>query len=362
MMQPFFQMYFDMLPLCKYRTKKYMGHDGAYYPECIYFWGDVFPEVWGWTPFDKRKEKLHSSGYVKYYWSSGLEIANSMLEYYEYTEDEKFLNEKAIPFATEILTFFDQHYKVDANGKLHIFPAQSLETYWDGTSNPMPEIAGLRAIIERMERLPEPSLTENVKNFIAALKQKLPELPTVKSPDGKTMLAPAEKFTPPRHNFENPELYAVYPFRLIAYDKPNAEWGIEALKHRKDRGAFGWRQDDLFMAYLGLTDEARNYLVQRARTKHTASRFPVFWGPNYDWIPDQDHGGVLCRGVQSIVMQCEDKRIDLFPAFPADWDCDFKLNAPHKTTVEGQLKDGKLINLKVTPKEREKDVKIILPK
>ncbi|MDR0703844.1 MAG: hypothetical protein LBF88_02540, partial [Planctomycetaceae bacterium] len=83
----------------------------------------------------------------------------------------------------------------------------------------------------------------------------------------------------------------------------------------------------------------------------------VFWGPNYDWIPDQDHGGILTKGVQSLVMQCDGKRIDLFPAFPADWDCDFKLNAPYKTTVEGQLKNGKLINLKVTPKEREKDVR-----
>ncbi|MDR1289645.1 MAG: hypothetical protein LBK06_00440, partial [Planctomycetaceae bacterium] len=78
------------------------------------------------------------------------------------------------------------------------------------------------------------------------------------------------------------------------------------------------------------------------------------------WIPDQDHGGILCKGVQSLIMQCDGKRIDLFPTFPTDWDCDFKLNAPYKTTIEGQLKNGKLFNLKVTPKEREKDV--IIPK
>jgi hypothetical protein len=354
-------MYFDMLPLCKYRTKKYMGHDGAYYPECVYFWGDVFPHTYGWaTPCEERTDKLQNADVHKYEWVGGLEVANMMLEYYEYTEDETFLYEKAVPFAMEILTFFDQHYSVNENGKLNMTPAQALETWWYCT-NPMPELAGLHAVVEKMERLPKNLLTADKKNFVAKLKQKLPELPLVKSPDGKMMLAPGQRFER-KANIENPELYAVYPFRLISYDKPNAEWGIEALKHRKHRGATGWRQDDLFMAYLGLANEARSNLVQRARTKHTASRFPVFWGPNYDWIPDQDHGGVLCRGVQSIVMQCEDKRIDLFPAFPADWDCDFKLNAPHKTTVEGQLKDGKLINLKVTPKEREKDVRVILPK
>jgi hypothetical protein len=109
-----------------------------------------------------------------------------------------------------------------------------------------------------------------------------------------------------------------------------------------------------------LTDEARNHLIKRARTKHTQSRFPVFWGPGYDWIPDQDHGGVLCKGVQSLIMQCDGKRIDLFPAFPSDWNCEFKLNAPYKTIVEGQLKNGTLTNLKVTPQEREKDIRVLL--
>jgi hypothetical protein len=219
----------------------------------------------------------------------------------------------------------------------------------------MPELAGMYAVIGKLERLPENALTTDRRNFVSELKQKLPELPRMKSPDDKTMLAPAGRFDQLR-NVENPVLYAVFPFRLISYEKPDAEWGIEAFKHRKDRGAFGWRQDDIFASYLGLTDEARNHLVQRAKNKHKQSRFPVFWGPNYDWIPDQDHGGILTKGVQSLVMQCDGKRIDLFPAFPANWDCDFKLRAPYNTTVEGKLKNGKITELKVVPEARRKDV------
>jgi hypothetical protein len=114
------------------------------------------------------------------------------------------------------------------------------------------------------------------------------------------------------------------------------------------------------MAYLGLAEQAREYLVKRARNKHALSRFPVFWGPNYDWVPDQDHGGILTKGVQSLVMQCDGKKIDLFPAWPGAWDCDFKLHAPYKTTVEVTLKNGKITKLVVTPKEREKDVRVLL--
>ncbi|MDR2704322.1 MAG: DUF5703 domain-containing protein [Planctomycetaceae bacterium] len=361
LMQPFFKMYFDLLPVCQYRTKKNLGLSGAYFPECMYFWGDVFPELYRWSPpVRERKDKLEVSGYTKRYWTSGLEISFMAIEYYEYTEDEKFLLEKAIPFATEILTFFDQRYSVGANGKFVMYPSQSLETWWD-CEEPAPEIAGMRAVIERLERLPENLLTADQRKFLAELKQKLPELPVTKSPEGNLMLAPAKRFAS-KHNVENTELYSVYPFRLISYDKPNVELAVEAFKHRRDRGAFGWRQDDLFAAYLGLTDEAKNHLIKRAKTKHTQSRFPVFWGPNYDWIPDQDHGNILCKGVQSLIMQCDGNRIDLFPAFPPNWDCEFKLNAPYKTTVEGQLKDGKLINLKVTPKEREKDVHVLLEK
>ncbi|MDR2384508.1 MAG: hypothetical protein LBD80_02415, partial [Tannerella sp.] len=355
MMQPLFNQYFEMLPLCTSRVRKYFGHGGAYYPECIYFWGDVFLESYGWESWKTRQDKLQKSGYHKYEWVGGLELASMALEYYEYTEDAGFLNTKAIPLAIEVLRFFDEHYTTGADGKLFMSPSQALETWWD-CDNPTPELAGIYAVTERLERLPENALTADRKKFVSELKQKLPKLPLTKSPDGKMMLAPAGRFEQNR-NVENPELYAVFPFRLISYEKPNVEWGIEAFKHRRDRGAFGWRQDDVFASYLGLTDEAVNHLVQRARNKHKESRFPAFWGPNYDWIPDQDHGGILTKGVQSLVMQCEGKRIDLFPAFPAaNWDCEFKLHAPYNTTVEGKLKNGKITELKVSPEERRKDI------
>ncbi len=41
------------------------------------------------------------------------------------------------------------------------------------------------------------------------------------------------------------------------------------------------------------------------------------------------------------------------------WDADFKLHAPHNTTLEGRIKDGKLVDLKVTPESRRKDVEVM---
>jgi hypothetical protein len=171
------------------------------------------------------------------------------------------------------------------------------------------------------------------------------------------MLAPAQEFKQ-KQNCENPELYAVFPFRLFAIGKPNLDWAVEALNRRADKGAMGWRQDDIFMAWLGRTDAARDYVVKRARSKNAGSRFPVFWGPNYDWVPDQDHGSVLLKTVQSMLLQTEGRLIHLLPAWPQDWNCEFRLRAPGNTTVSGAVEKGKLVRLEVHPETRRQDLRL----
>ena len=355
MMRPLFRMYADdLLPLHKFRTKRYTGHDGAFIPECMYFWGPTFTATYGWTPFEERGEdKLQESGWHKWEWVSGPELVWMMLDYYEYVEDVAFLRRTLLPTAQAVLTFFDQHYDTDERGKLVMHPSQAAETWWDCT-NPTPEVAGLHAVTARLLALPKDLSTANERAFWTELRHKLPELPT-REVDAVKMLAPAEKYAEKR-NIENPELYAVFPFRLVSFEKPNARLGIEALRHRWDQGNFGWRQDDLFMAYLGLADEAREYLVGRARNKHDGSRFPAFWGPNYDWIPDQDHGGVLMRTLQTMLIQTDGKKIHLLPAWPKEWDVDFKLHVPFRTVLSGRVRNGSVQDLKVEPESRRRDV------
>ncbi|MCS7186518.1 MAG: DUF5703 domain-containing protein [Armatimonadota bacterium] len=359
-LQPFFRMYAgEVFEVCKYRTRRYFGFEGAYFPECIYPWGAVFMDTYGWEkPAAEREDKLQSSRWHKYEWVGGLELAHMMLDYYEHTLDERFLKEKVIPLAYEVLKFFDNFYRTGPDGKLVMEPSQALETWWD-CRNPMPEVAGLHAVTSRLLALSD-KLPPKVKAFVESFRKKIPPLPT-RELNGTKMLAPAERFAT-KMNVENPELYAVFPFRLVSFEKPNAELGINALKHRLDRGNFGWRQDEIFMAYLGLAREAKEYLVGRARSKNPLCRFPAFWGHNYDWTPDQDHGGVLMKALQAMLMQTEGRKIFLFPAWVKEWDVHFKLHAPYRTVIEGKLVNGKLVELKVTPKERMKDIVVLEPK
>lgn len=358
LLEPLYRMYCgDVLEMARYRTRHYFGHDGAYFNECVYFWGAAFNESYGWTPREKRTVVENESRWHRWEWQGGIELLYMLLDHYEHTLDENLLKERVLPLAHEVLTFYDQHYKVDVRGKIIMEPAQALETWWD-CRNPMPEIAGILAVTERLLALAGDKVSAEEKALWQRMHDKMPELPT-READGVKMLAPAERFAS-KHNIENPELYAVFPYRRIAVGRPGIELGIEALNRREDRGNSGWRQDDIFMAYLGLTEQAREYVVGRARNWHRESRFPAFWGPNYDWIPDQCHGGVLLKALQAMLMQTDGRKIYLLPAWPKDWDVDFKLHAPYRTVVEGEFRGGKITRLKVTPSSRRSDIMICI--
>jgi hypothetical protein len=354
LMEPLFRIYTgDLLEMAKYRTQHYLGHAGAYLNECVYFWGAAFNESYGWTPREKRTVKVNESRWHRWEFQGGLELAQMMIDFYEHTLDEKFLREKLIPFTHEILTFYDVHYPVDGKGKIVMEPAQALETWWD-CRNPMPEIAGILTVTERLAALAGEKTDRTEKDLWRRLHDKMPDLPT-REVDGKRLLAPAETFAT-KQNIENPELYAVFPYRQVAIGRPGMDRAIEALNHRWDKGNFGWRQEDIFMAYLGLTDQAREYLVGRASKWNESSRFPAFWGPNYDWVPDQDHGGVLLKALQAMLMQTDGRKIFLLPAWPRDWDVDFRLRAPYQTILQGRVKNGKVVALDVRPASRRQDV------
>ena len=80
------------------------------------------------------------------------------------------------------------------------------------------------------------------------------------------------------------------------------------------------------------------------------------WGPNFDWIPDQDHGDNILTTLQFMLLQSDGSKLYVLPAWPKNWDVSFKLHAPYNTTVEGEVQSGKVRLLKVAPQSRAADV------
>jgi hypothetical protein len=106
-----------------------------------------------------------------------------------------------------------------------------------------------------------------------------------------------------------------------------------------------------------LTEEAAEITIKKL--KDSERRFPTFWGPGHDWVPDHNWGGSGMIGLQEMLMQTVDDKIYLFPAWPKEWDVSFKLHAPYNTTVEGVLKNGQIVSVEVVPERRRTDIEIL---
>ena len=63
--------------------------------------------------------------------------------------------------------------------------------------------------------------------------------------------------------------------------------------------------------------------------------------------------------MQEMLLQEVGTKLYLFPAWPKQWNVRFKLCASRGTTVEAEMKDGRVVNVKVTPQDRQQDV--VLP-
>ncbi|MBP5321706.1 MAG: hypothetical protein J6334_12025, partial [Kiritimatiellae bacterium] len=355
-LHPLFRMYTGLTPFHLRRTQKYLGHGGAYFPECMQPWGDHFTSTYG-ARYDwkDRPDKLQDGGWHKYEWVGQLELSLMLLDYRDYTQDDGWFKEKALPSIRAYLRFFDEHYSLDGKGRYHMEPAQALETWWSCT-NPMPEIAGLTRVTERLLALPEETLAAGDRDLFTRIRSRIPELPTRRLPDGRVVFAPAASFAEKR-NCEHPELYCVFPFRLCSFEKPNADLGRAAYEVRQDKNYSGWKQEELFAAYLGMADEAASHLVNRVCNNSAEGfRWPAYWGPNFDWRPDQCAGGNIQNILQSMLMQCEGEKIFLLPAWPKAWNCSFRLHAPRRTTVEGRVENGVVKELVVSPESRRGDV------
>lgn len=358
MLQPLFDMYRNMLPFAEARTKVYFGHDGAFFPETLYFWGAYANDNYGYVR-EGLPVGVTENRYIRYYYDGALELLLLMLSGHAYTGQDVILKEYVFPLAEPVLRFYFQHYEVDGRGQLRVYPSQALETYQDAV-NPMPVVAGLRSVLEGLLALPETLASTEHRQQWEAWLTLVPDLPTRKD-GGDVLLAAAGEVLEAPANVENPELYAVFPYRRFGVGKADLDLARRTFAARRIKGNTGWNQDETQAALLGLAKEAQRGLDDRLRRKDKGSRFPAFWGPNYDWIPDQDHGGNAMMALQTMLLQAEGDKLYLFPAWPKDWDVSFRLHAPGNTTVTGVYRDGNVVELSVDPEARRSQLTVMTP-
>jgi hypothetical protein len=372
MMEPLFRMYEAAVPLAAARSKAYHGCEGAYFPETMTVFGTYSGGDYGWDRTGHQPKDVLCPWW-QYAWNQGPELVALMLDRWDYTRDEQFLKRRVLPMAESVLRYFDTRFSKDARGRIVLNPTQVVETYWEGVENDMPSTAGLIAITSRLTNLPTRLTTASQKAFFAKMKAACPELPishpqpppslTNQSEGGGSgaKLAPAQKYTPKTSNVENGELYAVWPFQVVTLGHPEfLQEAKNAYATRLNHLDLGWGYDGNVAALLGMSEEAERILRAKCANSRPGYRWPATWGPNYDWLPDQNHGGNLLNTTNLMLLQSEPLEsggaIRLLPAWPRAWDVDFKLRAAGNTVVHCRTRKGKVVTLEVTPESRKKDI------
>ena len=365
-MKPVFDFYTNLLQNAELRTKVYWGHAGASFTEQMENFGLPNGAEYGYKRPPSFDKGVEYNAWLEYEWDTALEFCLMILQSEQYTGVDI---SGYLPLVESCLRFFDEHYQyiakqrgiksLDGAGHLVLYPGAGGETYkmaYNSTST----IAALQTVTKAL--LQSRYLDISKQAYFIGLLQRIPPI-SYSNFNGHTTIAPAQSWER-INNTEPMQLYPVFPWGQFGVGKPGLDTAINTYRYDtlalKFRSYVGWKQDNIFAARLGLTDEAvrLNFL----KLANSGRRFPAFWGPGFDWVPDHNWGGSGMIGLQEMLLQTDDRKILLFPAWPKDVDVHFKLQAPYQTTVEATLKNGKLEQLEVLPKERMKDVINLLTK
>lgn len=131
---------------------------------------------------------------------------------------------------------------------------------------------------------------------------------------------------------------------------------LTTFNHRKFKHSNCWSQCAIQAAILGQSQLMEEALLKNATARDPEVRFPAFWKPGSDYVPDLDNGGVLATAVQHMLIDNLDGAIILLQALPDNWEADFKLRAHDNTVVRAKAKGKTLKELQVTPRSRANDV------
>jgi hypothetical protein len=362
LIKPQFDFYQRILGNAETRTQHYWGHKGASFTEQIENFGLPNYAEYGSKRPAGYDPGLEYNKWLEYLWDTSLEFCLMILDQQRFTGEDIT---RYLPLIESCVRFFDEHYqylaarrsaaKLDQNGHLVLFPGSAAETY-KMAYNSATTVAGLKTVLERMLALPAQYGSEGQRKYWKEVLGRIPPL-SYREMQGHRTIAPAQAWERIQ-NTEIPQLYPVFPYGMYGIGKPDLETAINTWKYDteaiKNRNHTSWHQDNIFCARLGLTEEAAALTIKKLQD--SGRRFPAFWGPGHDWVPDHNWGGSGMIGLQEMLMQTPGDSIYILPAWPDDWDVQFKLHAPGNTTVEGEWKGGKMVSLKVTPESRKSDV------
>jgi len=305
------------------------------------------------------------------YWYAGDAWTSQFFyDYWQYTGDKKFLEERAIPFMLESAKFYEFIITKDDMGKYMFLPSYSPEVGPIGKNpvaiNATMDIAALKQLMRNLLTLANEGYIDNSDTEMwKDILNNLPDYTIDETGDLKEWIWPGLKNNNQHRHASHlyPLFYEVDPDfinnpKLIAAAKTAIE---NRLKYRREKNgaemAFGLVQLGLAAAHIKDTKHAYE-CVDWLCNSYWSPAFTSYHDPGE--IFNMDISGGLPAVVEEMVLQSSSDRIELLPALPSKWPVGQVKGALTRCGVEVDFswKNGKpdQVNLKA---DRDTDFELV---
>ena len=187
-------------------------------------------------------------------------------------------------------------------------------------------------------------MTKPAQTAARRLLQQLPQLPLKDA--AKSTFQPSGSLR--KQKYREPDLYAVFPFRILGAGKPDVEIAVNTFEARKVQD-IRKLEPGRNLGGLPRTGRPRASIRHPDFTAKSEQRCPAFQG----FDPDQTNENVASMALQTMLVQSEGEKLLVGPAWPKKLGCRVQGCARPQ---HSQGLSGKLENLKVTPDKRNADI------
>jgi hypothetical protein len=351
---PIFGLYQSNVANLQAWTKSKMGgKSGICTPETMRFNGNgYYNDGEGNASCDESA----SPSYNALTLTSGTEVALWVWRQYLMTQDRTFLSTN-YPVMSQAATFLLAYAQQGPDGLLHTM-ANAHETQWN-VQDPVTDIVAMQALFPAV--VSAAGLLGTDAALVAQLQSALAKIPPLPRTDaashsqlltasddsgGQDVFAISYQPNAPKHNSENLDLEAVWPYDLIGDTGPNSALAQRTYSKRMFVDSADWSFDALQAARLGLSAEVVNALtVVTQRYQSFVNGLGLLGGGsnNGSSEPYVEQLGVLTAAVNEALIQDYDGLLRIASAWPSAWDGSGSIYIQGKSKVDVEVQGGNVV-------------------
>jgi hypothetical protein len=287
--------------------------------------------------------------------TSGTEVGLWVWQQYLMTQDRTFLSTN-YPIMSQAATFLLAYATQGSDGLLHTV-ANAHETQWD-VQDPTTDIVAMQALFSAV--ISAAGILGTDVALAAQLKAALPKIPPLPRTDeashtqlltassdaaGQDVFAISYQPAAQKHNGENLDLEAVWPYGLIGDTGGNTSLAQRTYAHRMFVHSADWSFDALQAARLGLASEVATDLGTATQNYQSfVNGLGLLSGGTNSGTsePYIEQAGVVAAAINEALVQDYDGLLRIAPAWPAGWDVAGTVYIQGASRVDVQVQGGKV--------------------